>query len=220
MARCVMPRDVVPALFAFSESMAHTSTVSVTLMPIQPSDAADLTRFHRAHLTGRLSSLGASYTHFFYTAALARSDVFGHVARRDGEIVGFVIGSVPGSRLISSLVRSAPLRWSVESLKSFGAHPRATLKVFGELFQRSAAEAGAELHFIAVRADLRGQSVGTQLFRRFTQEASRRQIRRFSLSVGTNNLAALRFYEGLGGRVTGSAVAAGEPMKTFLFEVA
>jgi ribosomal protein S18 acetylase RimI-like enzyme len=177
------------------------------IVPLGVEHVHRVARLHCSCLTGLLSLLGQRAAEAFYAGCTRAESATAFVCLEEGEIQGFVVGSICPGRLKSEVVRQntlgilsgiclgvlrrpAALRWLV---KSFSGPDEGSY------------DAGApELTYLAVAEERRGSGIGKQLVEAFTAAMRAAGVPAYALSVDAGNRQAVAFYESLGFLPAGS----------------
>ncbi|MFH1618777.1 MAG: GNAT family N-acetyltransferase [bacterium] len=203
------------------EKSGETAPDSVRYDRFQPRHIPEAAVFHAQNLSGDLTGMGVPFIRCFYDTALQLDGTFGWVAIRGQNIIGFVFGSVFGESLPGLVARRHMLRMISYAALSVLKRPLHALRVTLGLMRGSCGHSRSqrpELHFIAVSSSERGQRVGDSLFERFRHDMHARGHAAFELSVGTDLIAAIRFYEAHGGRVLYDYNTATQRLRRYLFQ--
>ena len=169
------------------------------LHELSPDELTKVASLHSTVMKGLLTDLGARTVRTFYQLARGEPEVVGYAAFDSrGEVMGFVAGSrnpseltskvraaIPGFtlRLAARMCVSPTLAWRIVSL--LRCSPKGTDLDRDEI----------ELTYIGVSHVARGAGVGNALVEAFVQNSASRGYRRVSLSVETDNLAAIALYK-------------------------
>ncbi len=193
----------------------------ISYQPLVAINPSGLAAFHAQQLGGQLTQLGPSYIRFFYETAFRLPESFGWAALAEDTLVGFVFGSTLQERLAGRVLMKRPFQGIIEALKSAYLHPGPFAHAVSRALKTSQPPEAqnAELHFIAVHPEKRGQHIGQELLQRFAQAAASRGCNQFTLSVAATNREAKTFYEKNAGRFIGNRIEAGETMDRYRFEV-
>jgi len=161
----------------------------------------DVARLHRQNLTGLLTTLGLPAIRAFYAGCAKTDSAIGFVHHEEGELRGFVLGSLRPDKLKMEALRQNP----VDTLAGIGVgiarRPSSLVwlvKSFGGPDEGSYSASVPELTYLAVSAESRGAGIGRQLVDAFTNAMRDSGARAYELSVDENNSQAISFYEGLG----------------------
>lgn len=176
------------------------------LHELSPDELTKVASLHSRVMKGLLTDLGARTVRTFYQLARGEPEVVGYAALDSrGEVMGLVVGSrspheltgkvralIPGFmwRLAASMCVSPALAWRIVSL--FLCAPKVVELAQDEI----------ELTYIGVSPVARGAGIGSALIRAFVQNSASRGYRRVSLSVETDNLAAIALYKRHNFRIT------------------
>lgn len=174
-------------------------------MPIQPLQQADLPQVAQLHVQSLpgdfLPSLGARFLEVLYTGMLELDLAWGFVARDDGQLHGFVIGTADNQRLFGRLIRARTLGLTAQVMQALLRKPRLimpTLETFLYPSKEGGSEVAAELLVLAVVGERRGMRIGEQLLRELEQSFVKRGQSAYKLTVLERNTRAQRFYERCG----------------------
>jgi ribosomal protein S18 acetylase RimI-like enzyme len=180
------------------------STPSLT--PLSELSADDLRRvvaLHCAAMPTLLTDLGRPVVLRYYEIAVRDPHVIGFAALSpEGKTaLGWVIGSTYPAELAARL-RQSPLWFAGQMARVALTRPL----VLAHLIRAALAPAEEnhiqpgeiELTYIGVAAQARGQGLGLSLLRRFLVASQQAGYNRISLSVETDNHAAVRIYREVG----------------------
>ena len=162
---------------------------------------------HAASLDqGFLSTLGEPFLALLYRAIdEARGGVL-LVEERNGDVVGFVAGSVGMGEIYRRLLRR-PFALSAAMIPSVARPARLRRIVdvlrYGQSDGHHAALPRAELLSIAVAPEARGHGVADSLYGRLVEHFQRQGIGEFRIVVGDTLEAAHRFYRRMGAEPRG-----------------
>ncbi|MBM3188412.1 MAG: GNAT family N-acetyltransferase [Chloroflexi bacterium] len=169
------------------------------LRSLAPADAAAAARIHAEGQPGTfLTSLGARFLCALYDLMAAAPECYGYVAEEEGELVGVAVGTVNARVVFRRLIGRWGLRLALPVLGAMVMRPSLVGQVIQTL--RYANHVGAqpgeaELFFIGVRADRRGQGIGRALFGALAQAFWDRGLQAMGLTVDDSNETAKRFYQ-------------------------
>ena len=156
---------------------------------------------------GFLSSLGAPFLRLLYEAIDAEPSAVLVTEEKDGQIVGFVAGSVGMGRIYRRLLARAP-RLCLALLPAL-ASPTKVRKIL-ELALRGShneknqvARPNAELLSIAVAPSARGTGCADRLYVRLCDRFSEGGVKEFCIVVGEALGPAHKFYRRMGAREIG-----------------
>lgn len=124
-----------------------------------------------------LTMLGCGFLRELYRGFLLHSDAIFLIAQDDqGEIVGFVAGTIAPDRFFSDLRKQRSAHFLLHAIPALLKNPSLVVaKLYSAAFYRgdkpSSLEGGALLSSIGVSPDVVGKAVGKELLSRFEQEA-------------------------------------------------
>jgi len=170
--------------------------------PISSLDAAALDRLaegHVAELPTGLAELGASAVRRFYASVAGSSHLFGFAVLEAGEVLGAVVGSPEPDRAFEALSKRLIAQSVLQNPKVL---PQMVWSRLRPAHEAARPEGSADLMYVFTRAAARGKGVGRALVQAFVDEGRTRGHRIVTLSVETDNAAAIALYEKLGFRVT------------------
>ena len=173
---------------------------SVKVRPASPDDAVAVARLHRDEIPeGFLSSLPPSFLRRLYRRITSSPGSFLLVAEHDGDIAGFIAGSVAVRSLYARFVlRDALLEFMGAPWQILKGLPR-SLETLRHGARDAAGGSGAgELLAVAVDPRWRRHRIGSQLLDRFLEELRIRGVDTAEVVVGEDNAAAVIFYERAG----------------------
>jgi len=177
------------------------------ITPLGAEHVGQVARLHDTALTGLLARLGAPAAVAFYSGCTKSRLAIGFVDVVDGNVRGFVVGSMHPDRLNADVLRRNPFG-VVLSLASGVVKRPANLSL---LFNSVSGGGGAgydrrapSLVYLAVAPDGRRAGVGRSLVEAFSARMRAAGAAYYDLSVDDDNASAIAFYEQLGFRVTGS----------------
>ncbi len=183
--------------------MTETAENALAPIPMEVRHTRRVAEIHAAALPGDfLPSLGVGFLNVFYRAALESGAAFGFVRETDGQVVGFVLGSVDTGQLFRRVLLRAALHLGWAALPAVLRRPGLLARV-AETFlypqrEAAAASAAAELVVIAVDSYLRSQGSGQALVRALDEGFLARDVQAYKVTVLQSNLGANRFYQRLG----------------------
>ncbi len=178
---------------------------------------------HREYIkTGFLSSLGLPFLALMYRSVSNSNNAICLVAKVDGTIIGFSSGAISVSAFYKDFLRINFIKTSMILLpKIFNI--QFVKKVFEILFYPARKEQSlpkAELLSIVVDKNYRGKGVAQKLFKQIEEEFRNKNIKRFKVVVGSNLIAACRFYEKMGGVFSAELeVHKGEKSSVYVWEI-
>jgi len=163
-------------------------------------DVPDVVRVHLLSFEGFfLSFLGEKFLRFYYES-ICDFGQLGFVARRDSEIIGFVVGIENSFGFYQSLLKYRAHKFVMAAVPAILRTPSIVPRLLRAVFKRSEhggeRENSATLTSIAVRPDIQSRGLGRQLLRSFVEEAAKRRISRIFLETDAEgNEAVCGFYE-------------------------
>ena len=171
------------------------------IVPLAVEHAQRVARLHCSCLTGLLSQLGPGASRAFYAGCARAESATAFVCLEEGEIRGFVLGSVCPGRLKREVVRLNPL--GILSGICIGvlrrpAALRWLVKSFRGPDEGSYDAEAPELTYLAVAEERRGSGIGRRLVEAFTAAMGNAGVPVYELSVDADNRPAAVFYERLG----------------------
>ena len=169
--------------------------------PLRREHVKDIARLHRISLTGLLTNLGLSAIRAFYYGCVSSGSATGFVCIEDGELRGFVLGSVRPDKVKMEAMRANPADMLAGMAVGILRRPSALVwlvKNFGGPDEGSYSASVPELTYLAVSSASRGSGIGRQLVEAFTNELRHSGARAYELSVDEDNRQAISFYERLG----------------------
>ena len=185
---------------------------NVVIGPIGFEDINAVARLHRrAFPDTRSTKLGKPYIRKMFRWFLAFQPDLSLVARKDGEIVGYVVGAVGGYgrklfryaffEVLWGLLIHPKLWFQSQTFllwRSYlkGLFPADNVKSDREENQPEVVKAA--LAGIGVDPDQRGQGIGTILVNAFESAAKSQGVGLLTLSVHADNISARRLYDGCG----------------------
>lgn len=172
------------------------------IQPLKPTDVPEVAQLHVQSLPGDfLPSLGPRFLEVLYSGMLELDLAWGFVARDEGELQGFVIGTADNQRLFGRLIRARTLPLTSQVVRALLRTPRLiipTLETFLYPSREGGPQIAAELLVLAVAAERRGMRIGEQLLRELEHSFVKRGQNAYKLTVLERNTAAQRFYERCG----------------------
>ena len=187
-------------------------TMNVVVEPMRMDDINDAVGLHmRAFPDSRSTKLGKVYVKKMFCWFLEYQADLSLAARKDGEIIGYVIGAVGGYgrklfryaffEVVFGLLSHPGLWFQSETFllwESYlkGLLPEKTTASANEINPHQAKKAA--LAGIAVDPDQRGQKIGTTLVIAFETAAANLGVDKLTLSVHSDNLSARRLYDRCG----------------------
>ena len=169
-------------------------------------DDAELQQVAMLHVTGIqngfLSSLGAPFLKTIY-AEIGHNDAGALIiASQEGKVIGFASGAVSVRPIFSGLLKKNFLMGALILLPKLLSpkHLRRILELaaYPHRDTEKKGEAAAELLSIVVANPYRGQGLAQVLFNNLVAEFKNRNIKKFRIVVGSELLAAQKFYEKMG----------------------
>jgi ribosomal protein S18 acetylase RimI-like enzyme len=164
------------------------------------SDVPDVVKIHLLSFEGFfLSFLGDRFLRLYYES-ICDFRQLRLVARRDSEIVGFVVGIENSFGFYQSLLKYRIHRFAMAVVPALLKTPSIAPRLLRALFKRSERgeerENSATLTSIAVRPDIQSRGLGHELLRSFVEEAVNRRISKILLETdAVGNEAVCSFYE-------------------------
>jgi ribosomal protein S18 acetylase RimI-like enzyme len=184
--------------------------------PLSPHDADAAASIHAQGQPGTfLTSLGPTFLRGLYGQMAVSPHCYGYVACEDHDVVGVVVGTVDSGAVFRELIWRRGLALALPVTAALVRHPSLLLKVFQTLLypSRIDAEPGeAELYFIGVRQDRRGEGIGKALFQALAQESRRRGMSAMGLMADAHNEPAQRLYQRRGMQEVRRFTLYGRPM--------
>lgn len=171
------------------------------IVPLQPDHVAQVARLHCRSLTGLLTRLGYRAAEAFYEGCVESPAATALVFVEAGRVIGFVAGSADPALLKRQVTRANPWKVFFGLLVGVLRRPAALIDLAAGL---KAPPVGAydpktpELTYLAVSSEARGEGVGERLVQAFARALAGGGESAFELSVDSDNLGAIRFYERLG----------------------
>lgn len=191
------------------------------LRRMRSTDLVQVVDVHLASFPGFfLTFLGRRFLTLLYRAMAADPDGVVLVARRDGQLVGFVAGVLHQSGFYGRLIKRRWWQFALASLPGLTRNPTLFPRLVRAL-QRplSTRQAAAEacLMSIAVRPEAENTGVGSQLVKAFCRELTARGARACCLTTDRDgNDRANTFYQRLGFQLGHSFVTPeGRPMNEY-----
>ena len=161
---------------------------------------------------GVLADLGPSFLTFFYRVIARDDDCALFAALEDGEVLGFVAGTMDTRRYYRRLALGHVLRVSLY-LVPYILRPSVIGKIvvrIRNLGSRAMTDLPrAELLSIALRPSSQAKGAGRKLYAALRDDFRRRGVEHFKVSTAEGRVAAQKFYEGFGCRLT-ARVSQGE----------
>ncbi len=161
----------------------------MTVRPLVATDAAAVAALHVACLQGLLADLGRPVVTAFYRAAVRLDETVGVVL--GDPVVGFACGTLANHRYYRRVLRADPLGVGVGLAARLAVRPRLLARFAGG----AEAPAGAELLFLALAPQVRGQGHGRRLLEAFETALLARGAAAYELSVEADNERAIAVYE-------------------------
>jgi len=171
------------------------------LLPIRQLDTGQrktLAVLHQSVMETLLSDLGFPIVERYYQVAVEDEQVIGFCAMKDDTVLGWVVGS-PYPQVLNGRLRS-PFHWFVwQMVRMLISRPQlisqlvASVRSAGEEFVPGPGE--IELTYVGVAPEARGQKLGDTLIKKFLEASRTDGYQKVSLSVETDNPAALNLYQ-------------------------
>ena len=161
-------------------------------------DIKAITEIHREALKGDfLPSLGFNFLSTFYSGVLGKPEVYGFGYKKQGRVVGFVLGTSNSESFFGLALKSKLISLSYFLILEIINNPFLIKNVL-ETFLYTSKDKGpkAELVVIAVLDKYQGQGIGKILTQALEQGFSNDGIKEYKLTVHADK-AAVQFYEHL-----------------------
>lgn len=153
-------------------------------------EAAEIAQIHKEEIKkGFLSSLPASFLEKLYICIIKND--FCVLAKEDGEMIGFIAGTVDIKKLYSFFIK----KYFIYSVILLLPKILDIRKIIEDIFYIKKEEIKPELLTIAVKADFQGRGVAQKMFEIFVSEMKNGRIKEFKVVVGEDLKPAIRFYE-------------------------
>ncbi len=189
------------------------------IIPLAPEHAAQVADIHIQSIqTGFLSSLGPAFVSELYRAIASCPVAFGHVAERDGRVLGFIACATS----VGSLYKRVLLRrgWRlVIPLTRFVLSPATIRRILQTLLYPSRMKdqyPAAEVLSVAVRPEGRGTGIASALMKAALEGLRQRGCTAVKVVVGAANEAANRYYVKEGFRLAGTFESHGIPTNVYV----
>ncbi len=169
--------------------------------PAIESDLTAVVPLHATHLPpGFLLDLGPSIIHSFYLSALRLPEVIFIVAETDGQVAGFVFGSLRGGSIFNKIVLGSPLKWILLLVRCGLQSPLVFLELLKMIFSPGdkRIKDGPELTYLVVDPRFQKSGFGRSLVAAFNSELLKKGHSSYELSSLVENKSANSFYERLG----------------------
>jgi len=187
-------------------------------------DVDDVVGVHLLSFEGFfLSFLGEQFLRLYYRSILDFNQL-GIVARREGRVVGFVVGIDNSFGFYRQLIRRHLVEFALAAMPAVIRKPTIIGRLMRALFKRSRQEEDgvptATLTSLAVLPAAQRDGVGAQLVGQFLADIGGRGIRRVLLDTDSqDNQRVQRFYERQGFVIARRYVTAeGRPMTEYRWE--
>ena len=171
------------------------------IAPLGPEHVDQVAKLHCAALTGLLSELGETAARAFYTGCVRTGASAGFVDLQQGEVRGFVLGSVHPGKVKRAVAGDNPAGILAGLLRGVLRRPAALgwiLKSFHGPDEGGYDGESPELTYLAVSSASRGSGIGKSLVAAFTRAMREAGVPAYELSVDDANERAAAFYEGRG----------------------
>ena len=171
------------------------------IIPLAAEHVDQVVKLHCATLTGLLSELGEDAARSFYLGCVETGAAIGFVDVQEGEVRGFVLGSVHPDKLKRAVIRCNPLGTLGGMFLGILRRPAALawlLRSFKGPDEGGYDTREPELTYLAVSPACRKSGIGGSLVDAFTRAMRGAGIPAYELSVDENNEGAIAFYEGRG----------------------
>lgn len=179
-------------------------------------DVPAIVRLHQAEFKGLfLAEMGPRFLRHYYEAFLAHPEGIGHVADREGRVVGFVVGTLREAAYRAA-VRKRRIPMALASLARVATRPALLPRIIGRFTSMGSdiadpieaqylRDGAAHLVSLAVSSAWTGTGVGTRLVRAFEDSVlSRGQTVVYLTTAADGNEPANRFYRSLGYELAGT----------------
>lgn len=190
-----------------------------------PDDAAKIASIHYDEIDGGfLRQLGKEVLRGLYEAVIENPESFAVIAREDGEIVGFIAGSIHMRKLYGDFFHKHA--WSVVFRGFFKIlNPRTWMKIKDIIKYPVRPEIQnlpeAELISIAVKKEFQRREIAKKMFEIFVEEMKKRNVREFKAVAGEELVSAIMMYEKLGFRFQKQiAIHGASPSRIYVYAIA
>jgi ribosomal protein S18 acetylase RimI-like enzyme len=176
------------------------------ILPLSEQHVEQVARLHCAEVNGLLQRLGTAAARAYYRGAVRSGLALAFVELEEGEVAGFVLGSVHPDQLRRGVIRAnlAGTTWGIVlGILKRPASLRWLLRSVAGPDEGSYAATAPELTYLATADDHRGRGIGRRLVDAFNEGLRTRGIPACELSVDEANAPAIGFYERLGFRLIG-----------------
>ena len=176
------------------------------IVPLGPEHVDGVARLHCSALTGLLRELGEAAVRAFYAGCVRTGSAAGFVYLQQGEVRGFVLGSVHPDRVKRAVVRNNPAGTLGGMLLGIFRRPAALawlLRSFKGPDEGGYDPREPELTYLAVSPECREGGIGRLLMDAFTQAMRDAGLSAYELSVDDDNERAVAFYEKRGFKPVG-----------------
>lgn len=173
---------------------------STSIAPLHSDDVNPLARLHQQAFPGFfLSTLGTPFLEQFYQGFLGDSSAVTVVARRDGKVVGAVVGTTEPSDFFARLLRRQVFGFLKVSMRSALVNPRTLPRLLRGVRYRGGTPQGSEgalLSSICVDPHFQGTGLGRSLLESWGQSAMAGGATCAFLTTDANeNESVNRFYQ-------------------------
>lgn len=173
----------------------------LTIATDQVGDAAAAARLHREQLTDSfLATLGERFLGVLYRRVATDPGSVLLVARRAGQVVGFIAGTSDTGQLYRTFMKKDGLRAGAAAAPALLRHPWRTVETLrygaGDPVRVESGPAlpRAELLSLAVDPVVRRTGVGAQLIGALQHELAARGVTRMRVTVASDNAGAIAAY--------------------------
>ncbi|MDB4964865.1 MAG: family N-acetyltransferase [Myxococcales bacterium] len=168
-----------------------------------------------------ITAFGEPFLYELYRALLDEGNGFVVVAHEGTRLIGFILGCVDSSRMMSVVPRR-PLRFFTLMAPAMLRRPGLWPRMLQTLLytRKEASDVAAELVVIAVVDDRRGAGIGKQMLAALETELASRGVDRFKVTVHQAMAASNRFYTQNAFQLTSTFDMYGVPWNLYVKKVA
>lgn len=185
---------------------------SINVISMNKIHAKEVAKLHKLNIPGFLSTLGIPFLTLLYRKMAEDPTSFVLVANSKDGIEGFVSASINVKKFYKSFLASSFSQVTVTLILQF-----MNLSVWRKIFEtlryplKDNDLPHAELLSMAVIEEARGREVAIRLFEALKKEMREKKVKKFKVTVGSDNVRANKFYEKVGFKfLTQIEVHAGE----------
>lgn len=165
-------------------------------------DISSIVKLHMKNLKdGIFYNLGRAILKILYRELIADKDCFVFLHMQDNRILGVAASSINAPSFFSRFRNRTAFKIGLTMMFKSLTNPTLFLKA---LLLRYPSTYKAELVFLFVDTNARGKNIGTKLVNKTISEFRKHNVKKFKITILSQNLIGRRFYEKLGFKNTGT----------------